>query len=320
MRWYAPALVTDERPAPTHRLAVDTGTLPLPAVVVHGGAGTFERISTEGDRALLLSALREATAAGYGVLEHGRPALDAVVEAVARLEESGRFNAGRGAVPTTLGTVEFDASVMDGATGALGAICAATHPAHPVRAARTVAERGGLPDGPVLLAGAGADRFCEEHGLEQMRPEWLSAIKAGSSRGTVGAVAVDRDGKLAAATSTGGRAGQLPGRVGDSPVPGAGVLASTGLAVSATGSGEVFLAVGFAHRLAWSVAAGAGLVPATGEALSEVSARGGEGGAIVLGGDGEFVAAFSSLAMARAWRAEGVDEARIEAAEGATPV
>ncbi|HET9092225.1 MAG TPA: isoaspartyl peptidase/L-asparaginase [Acidimicrobiales bacterium] len=292
------------------------GRLGLPAIVIHGGAGTFPDLSEE-ESALLLEALGTAREAGWEVLERGGSAYDAVVEAVASLEDSGRFNAGRGAVPTDDGAVEFDAGVMDAATGAVGALCAATYPANPVRAARAVAAVGGVPDGPVLLAGAGADDFCAKAGLEAMRPQWLTkgAGRAGppsalSKEGTVGAVAVDRGGQVAAATSTGGRSGQRRGRVGDSPIPGAGVLAHRcGVAVSATGAGEAFLVAGFSHRVAWERQAGRPLHEAVEAALSAVGELGGTGGAVALSDAGEFVASFTTPAMARAWRGEGAREA-----------
>lgn len=246
--------------------------------------------------------LAAAADAGFAVLEAGGSALDAVVEAVASLESSGCFNAGLGAVPADDGTVELDASVMDGGSGLVGAVCAATYPASPVRAARAVAEAGGVPDGPVLLAGIGADRFCQRAGLEELAPRRRAAPPPSASPGTVGAVALDESGHLAAATSTGGRSGQIRGRVGDSPVPGAGVLALPSVAVSATGAGEAFMVAGFSHRLAWLLAEGAGLEAAAGAALGEVARLGGTGGAVALAPDGAFTAAFTTVAMARAWR------------------
>ncbi len=291
-------------------ISIESGRLTLPAVVIHGGAGNFARIGTAEDESALAAALDAALSASWSVLSRGGTALDAVVEAVAALEDCGRFNAGRGAVPTVEGTVEFDASVMDQASGVVGAICAASYPANPVRAARAVAEAGSLPDGPVLLAGRGADRFCAANGLEEMAPARLTGVDGAddapptlSGAGTVGAVAVDSTGQVAAATSTGGRAGQLPGRVGDSPIPGAGVLASrSGVAVSATGTGEVFLVSGFAHQVAWSYELGRPLAPSVEAALRVVGALGGEGGAVALTAEGDFVLAFSSRAMARGWR------------------
>ncbi len=298
-------------------LHLDTAALGLPAIAVHGGAGTFSVIRSEDDLNRLSAGLESAVATGWRVLEGGGSSLEAVVEAVSSMESSGLFNAGRGAVPTSGGSVEFDSSVMDGETGAVGALCSVTYPANPIRAALRLSERGGgVPDGPILLAGEGADRFCREEGLDQMRPEWLTAWQeepAGTSEeGTVGAVAVDPAGRLAAATSTGGRAGQWPGRVGDSPIPGAGVLAKKEtVAVSATGTGEAFLVAGFAHQIAWGLAGGSDLSLAMTEALETVGQLKGSGGAVALGPGGEMVAGFTTPAMARAWRAAGAFETRI---------
>ncbi|MGH9172267.1 MAG: isoaspartyl peptidase/L-asparaginase family protein [Acidimicrobiales bacterium] len=314
----------------------DTGRLEPPALLVHGGAGMFSGIEDGRDVDWLTDGLRQALAAGWDVLAGGGGSFAAVVEAVACLEDSGRFNAGRGAVTTSDGTHEFDAGVMDGATGKVGAICAATWPANPVRVAMAVAEDGGTPNGPLLLAGVGADRYAEAEGWPRMTPAMLARARASgdgrrglagqdqrgsaeprpsgesrgtghapepSSAGTVGAVAVDAGGNVAAATSTGGRSGQLRGRVGDSPIPGAGVWAAPGtVAVSATGAGEAFVVAGFAHLVEWRLRAGGVLAAAVGEALDAVAALGGDGGAISICPDGSFTASFNSRAMARGWR------------------
>lgn len=276
--------------------------------MLHGGAGSFERVRAAGGSDELESGLFVALDAGWRVLEAGGTALDAVVEAVGALEDGGRFNAGRGAVPTTAGTVELDAGVMDGHSGAAGAVAAATWPANPIRVARELAGLGGGAHHPVLLAGQGADRFASERGFPQMDASRLTGLAADddapaiSPHGTVGAVALDSEGRLAAATSTGGRSGQLPGRVGDSPIPGAGVWASDEVAVSATGAGEAFLLTGFGHRVDWAVRGGSPVLVAVDGALEAVSALGGEGGGVALAGDGDFAARYSSPAMARAWR------------------
>jgi beta-aspartyl-peptidase (threonine type) len=293
-------------------VTADTGRLTLPAIVVHGGAGVFERIRETVDAERLLEGLAAALEAGWAVLSGGdrSTALDAVIEAVAALEDSGRFNAGRGAVTTSSGAHEFDASIMDGTTGKVGAICAATWPANPVRVARALAEAGGVPGGPVLLAGSGADRFAEEQGFAQMTAVMLASasLEGGNARlfsteGTVGAVAVDIEGNVAAATSTGGRAGQWHGRVGDSPIPGAGVWAAKDTAaVSATGAGEAFVVAGFSHRIDWKMRDGAPLAAAVAAALDAVSALGGDGGGIAITPAGTFTASFNSPAMARGWR------------------
>ncbi len=284
---------------------LESGALGAPAVVIHGGAGEFRRLSSAGELARLEEDLAAALEAAWEVLAAAGPAIEAVVQAVACLEASGDFNAGRGAVATCKGTVETDAAVMEGASGSVGAVCAATWPESPVRAARAVMALRGPVQGPVLLAGAGADRFCEDAGLARRDPALLTGegVVPISRSGTVGAVALDRDGHLAAATSTGGRLGKRPGRVGDSPIAGAGTWADDrSVAVSATGEGESFLVAGFAHRVEWAVMAGAPLETALSDALASVRARGGHGGAVVLGRDGRFAVAFDTFAMARGWR------------------
>jgi len=289
----------------TREIRLETGDLGFPAVVIHGGAGEFGPPSSPTQLARLEQGMSEALATAWEVLVAGGHALDSVVEAVACMEASGNFNCGRGAVATSQGTVETDAAVMDGSTGSFGAICAASWPESPVRAARAVMALGGPAQGPILLAGAGADRFCENTGLAQRVPSSLcgEGVEPISRSGTVGAVAVDQDGHLAAATSTGGRLGKLPGRVGDSPIAGAGTWADDRtVAVSATGEGESFLVAGFAHRVDWCVDRGALPAAALEEALSAVRSRGGHGGAIVLKRDGSFAVGFDTSAMLRAWR------------------
>jgi isoaspartyl peptidase/L-asparaginase-like protein (Ntn-hydrolase superfamily) len=277
-------------------------SLGRPAVAVHGGAGTFRRPGDPAERRQrILIGMEQALDAAWLVLADGGSALDATVAAVAAMEDDGAFNAGRGAVRTVEGTVEFDAAVMDGSTGAAGGICAARWPANPIRVAAAVAEAGE----PVLLAGPGADHFAAVHGFAAMDPSRLTDVWAApvSSSGTVGAVAVDQAGSVAAATSTGGRPGQAAGRVGDSPVPGAGTWADNRtVALSATGAGEAFLLAGFGHLVDWMVRRGDDLTSASAAALQEVADRGGSGGAIVLAPSGELVVIFDTPAMARGWR------------------
>jgi beta-aspartyl-peptidase (threonine type) len=281
-----------------HRVA-----LRRPALAIHGGAGRrpggddLEEAEVEG--------MRAALAAGWAVLDAGGPALDAAVAAVASMEASGVFNAGRGAVPTTAGTVETDAAVMgvagEDAVEVSGAGCAMTWPEHPVHLARAVALAGET----LLLAGPGADAFAERAGLSRRDRALLTGGGAApvSDMGTVGAVALDAGGRLAAATSTGGRRGQPPGRVGDAPVIGAGTWARQGrVAVSATGDGEAFVRCGFAHLLDLRMGAGAGVEEAATEALVETARWGGTGGAVVLAADGTLVALHDTAAMARGWR------------------
>lgn len=306
----------------------ESGTLAVPALVVHGGAGSFERARRGEGFGALEEGLEAALDAGWRVLAAGGSALDAAVEAVASLEDSGRFNAGRGAVPTSDGDVELDAGVMDARSGVAGAVAVATWPANPVRVARALADLGVGPHGPVLLAGPGADRFAASRGLKPMSWARLTGLagaddspyrssldvrRAGDSpQGTVGAVAIDVAGGLAAATSTGGRSGQMPGRVGDSPIPGAGVWAADDVvAVSATGAGEAFVLAGFGHRVDWNLRAGSPLLLALDQSLAAVASLGATGGGIALAPGGAFAARFTSEAMARGWRDAAGTVARV---------
>jgi isoaspartyl peptidase/L-asparaginase-like protein (Ntn-hydrolase superfamily) len=271
-------------------------------------------------RRRVLDGMQRSLDAAWKVLSEQGSALDAAVAAVAAMEDDGAFNAGRGSVPTADGSVEFDAAVMDGATGAAGGIAAATWPANPILVARAVAHL----DGPVLLAGSGADRFAATHGFPVMDPARLTAATPGalSETGTVGAVAVDLDGRVAAATSTGGWPGQLPGRAGDSPILGAGTWAdNTTAAVSATGMGEAFIKAGYGHLVDWMIRSGHSLATAGREALEEVARRGGSGGAIVLAGDGQCTVLFDTAYMARGWLdASGSTVKAMEPEDGQAPV
>lgn len=293
-----------------------------PAMVVHGGAGSFARPEA-GGHGREIACLRAALDAGWAVLAGGGRALEAVVEAVATLEDDGAFNAGRGSVATTEGTVENDAAVMDGAGVTAGAVCAARWPASPVRAARALAAAGDA----VMLAGAGADRFAAGAGLARREGAGGGAQPAASPPtggadlpahlGTVGAVAVDVGAHLAAATSTGGRPGQRPGRVGDTPIIGAGTWARDDTAaVSATGTGEAFVLAGFGHRVDWELRAGAALDEAASAALASVESWGGYGGAILIDAAGDAVVIFDTPAMARGWRHSGGQMVEVVGAGG----
>jgi beta-aspartyl-peptidase (threonine type) len=288
-----------------------------PLVAVHGGAGALERGRPEpAEEAEARRALAEALHAATLRLAGGGSALDAVVEAVAVLEDHPLFNAGRGSALTAKGRVEMDASVMDGATRAVGAVACVRSVRNPVRLARAVLERS--PH--VLLAGAGADAFARAQGLARVDPSWLVVPAqrqrlrrarrraAGEpSHGTVGAVARDAQGRLAAATSTGGVVDQLPGRVGDSPIAGAGTWADDATcAVSATGQGEALIRSAFAHEVDAALRlAGLGLGAAVAAALARVSALAATGGCIALAREGPPVLAFTSAAMWRGWLAGG---------------
>lgn len=268
-------------------------------LLIHGGAGALQPGAD--DAPAVHAALRAAAGAGRDVLAAAGRALDAVVAAVASLESSGEFNAGRGAVRATDGSVSLDAALMDGGSRAAGAVAALSGYASAIGVARLVLER----TAHVLLAGEGAARFAAESGVPLappglFRPSARGRSPAAGHHGTVGAVARDADGAFAAATSTGGVPGKLPGRVGDSPLIGAGTYADACCAVSATGTGETFIRTVFAHRVATLVGAGRPVVEAAEAALAEVTALGGHGGCIALDAAGERALPFTTPGMFRA--------------------
>jgi L-asparaginase / beta-aspartyl-peptidase len=286
------------------------------ALVVHGGAGTLRRSAMRSSRARLYHAgLRHALEAGQAVLVGGGCALDAVTAAVVALEDDELFNAGRGAVFTAAGTQEMDAAVMEGRQHRAGAVAGICGPVNPVLAARAVMEHS--PH--VLLIGAGALALCHAQGIQFAdrdyfftEPRWralqqtLSGAEPGDAarqHGTVGAVARDRWGNLAAATSTGGTTGKLPGRVGDSPLIGAGTYADNdSCAVSATGVGEFFIRFVAAHAVAARIIHGSQpLAAAAREVIDALGRNGGSGGLVAVGRDGEVALPFNCSGMYRGY-------------------
>jgi L-asparaginase / beta-aspartyl-peptidase len=270
-------------------------------IVVHGGCGN-PAAGVVRDEAAYHRGLEEALGAGSAVLEDGGSALDAVQAAVESLEDCPLFNAGRGSVLTTEGRVEMDASLMSGADLRAGAVAAVTRVRHAVALARAVMET--TPH--LLLAGEGAERFAEEQGLELCEADWFVTERQRerwmAAQGTVGAVALDGAGHLAAATSTGGVRGQLPGRVGDSPVIGAGTYADdASCAVSATGSGEVIMRAVLAAEVAALVRhAGLPLEEACARAIRErVAPRRGDAGLIAVDRDGNVAMPANTTVMHR---------------------
>jgi beta-aspartyl-peptidase (threonine type) len=278
------------------------------AIVVHGGAGGLPRDGARADR--MRSGAAAAVEAGHAVLAGGGTALEAVEAAVVVLEDDPEFNAGRGAALTEYGRVELDASMMDGTSRAAGAVAAVRGVRNPVRAARAV-----LQDGRhVLLAGQPATEFAATAGLAFESETWfvtererLALAGNGASepaRGTVGAVARDASGRLAAATSTGGVSGQRLGRVGDSPLIGAGTWADDGtVAVSCTGHGESIIRSALAHEVdALLRHRGLGLQEACAVAIEGLGRWGEDGGLIAVSSHGEVAATFNSPGMTRGWR------------------
>jgi isoaspartyl peptidase/L-asparaginase-like protein (Ntn-hydrolase superfamily) len=285
------------------------------ALAVHGGAGDARGTDPAWAEAAR-AGLAESLAAGGAVLAAGGSALDAVVAAVVRLEDCPAFNAGRGSVLNDDGEIEMDAALMEGDARRAGAVAGVQRIANPVRAAQAV-----LRDGRhVLLAGAGAERFaraaelpaCEPGSLvtDARRVQWQRArgrTARGGMGGTVGAVARDAAGHLAAATSTGGVSGKLAGRVSDSAQIGAGTWADDATcAVSATGDGDVFIRAAFASRVdAHLRFTGASLADACARALAEVAALGGSGGCIAIARTGAAAMPFLTESMPRGTLVEG---------------
>ena len=285
------------------------------AIAIHGGAGTLAAadLTPENERAYR-GGLERALRAGFVVLDAGGTALDAAVTAVQVLEEEPLFNAGRGAVLAANGLHELDASVMDGRDLSAGAVTGLRHVRSPIELARLVMERS--PH--VMLAGSGAEEFALEQGLQpvpnshfaterrRLELERMLQGQAEAGReslmGTVGAVALDAAGNLAAATSTGGMTGKKWGRVGDSPIIGAGTYAANDCcAVSATGHGEFFIRASVAHEIAALMRyRGLGVVEAADEVVMQQLVRlGGSGGVIAVGRDGRIAMPFNSEGMLR---------------------
>ncbi|MFW6340870.1 MAG: isoaspartyl peptidase/L-asparaginase family protein [Wenzhouxiangella sp.] len=288
------------------------------AIAIHGGAGTIERGKLSyAQESAIRAALDEAIEAGHRVLTEGGSSLDAVVAAVRILEDAPEFNAGRGAVLTHEGTVELDASIMDGASLAAGAVASVQGIRHPIEAARAV-----MTDSPhVMLVSQGATAFAESIGLELKDPDWfitefraeqLQAVQARQDASvqlsedwfsTVGAVALDADGNLAAATSTGGMTNKQWGRVGDSPIIGAGTYADNrACAVSATGHGEFFIR----HVVAYDICArmryqNLSLADSAHAVVNDVLVEaGGDGGVIAIDAQGSIAMPFNTEGMYRA--------------------
>jgi beta-aspartyl-peptidase (threonine type) len=286
------------------------------SLMIHGGAGRWEELAEPSEVANHHRALQEVVAAGCAMLSGGARALEVVERVVALLEDDPLFNAGRGSVLNADGVVTMDASIMDGRDLRAGAVAALQRIGNPVRVARAVLERGEH----VLLVGDGAARFALAHGFPELpdsyflvpkrQDEWLrwrdgllTADDGGASHGTVGAVARDLKGDLAAATSTGGRTGKHAGRVGDSCIVGAGVYAdNTSCAVSTTGRGEDFMRTALAKALACQVQwLGLDAAAAADAAMAELAPIGGSGGVIIVDRQGRCAARFNTAHMPHAW-------------------
>ena len=314
------------------------------AIVVHGGAGVIERsaLGPDGDKAYR-AGIDRAIHAGAAVLDKGGSAVDAVEATLRVFEDDPLFNAGKGAVFTREGKNEMDASIMDGSNLKAGAVAGVTRPRHPISAARAVMDKS--PH--VMIAGPGADAFAASVGLEMEEPSyfftesrWQSLVKqlkkegkpipprpagvppegatvpvaqfdeSSDSRhyGTTGVVVLDKQGNIAAGTSTGGMQGKMPGRIGDSPIIGAGTYASNqSCAVSSTGSGEYFIRLGVAREVCNLVYfKGMKLQDAADQVIhKELEALHGDGGVIAITPDGQLAWSFNTPGMFRARLVEG---------------
>jgi L-asparaginase / beta-aspartyl-peptidase len=319
----------------------ETPSRPKWALVIHGGAGVIQRDSMDAaTEAAYRDAMTAAAAKGQQVLEAGGSATDAVDAVIQTMEDNPLFNAGRGAVFTAEGRNELDSSIMDGATLKAGAVAGVTRTRHPISLARAVMEKS--PH--VMLSGAGADAFAVAAGLEQVDPafffterRWTGLEKQLNTLrlpiptrpinapspgvnisegpliddhrfGTVGVVALDRDGNIAAGTSTGGTTAKRWGRVGDSPIIGAGTYAdNNSCAVSATGTGEYFIRLTVARSICALVQyKGLSLQEAADQVIQkDLTTLGGDGGVIALTADGQLVWSFNTPGMYRARAAEG---------------
>jgi beta-aspartyl-peptidase (threonine type) len=294
-------------------------------LVIHGGAGApaKENATPESDR-LYHAKLQEALDAGYAVLETNGAALDAVVATIKVMEGAGMFDAGKGSVFNTEGFCELDAAIMDGRTLAAGAVTGLQHIKHPIDLARAVMDKS--PH--VLLMGEGAEKFARDQGFEMVsntyfqtemrRKQWeklkekkkssghaaIDSSNLAEALGTVGCVALDKNGNLAAGTSTGGTADKLAGRIGDSPIIGAGTYAKNATcAVSGTGVGEYYIRTVFGHNIsALMEYRGLSLEAATAETMKEMQGLGGHGGCIAIDKNGDVVMPFNTPAMYRGFK------------------
>lgn len=298
--------------------AADT---PKPLLIIHGGAGVERKGMTPDDEKAARAALEKALRQGHAALAAGKPAMDAVVAAITILEDDPNFNAGKGAVFTHDGKNELDASLMDGATLKAGAVAGVHRVKNPILLARAVMERSEH----VMMVGDGAEIFAKQEGIELVDPSYFRTEKrwqqlqralkeeaAGQAHadletakhfGTVGAVALDARGHLAAGTSTGGMTNKRYGRVGDSPIIGAGTYANAQCGVSGTGWGEYYIRTAAAHEICARVAYLKETPAQAGEAVIDqaIPKLGGDGGAIVLGADGQAAFPFNTEGMFRGW-------------------
>ena len=307
-------------------IATMTHAAPL-VLVIHGGAGVIRRDMNAAKDKAVRAAMAKALHDGYAQLKAGKSAVDAVTTAIAVLEDDPNFNAGKGSVFTHDGRNEMDAAVMDGEGVRAGAVAGVHRVKNPILLARAVMDHSSH----VMLVGDGAEAFAKDQGITLVDPsyfrtderwqQWQKALKEDSDKkphadpetakhfGTVGAVALDGEGHLAAGTSTGGMTDKRWGRVGDSPIIGAGTYANAQCAVSGTGWGEFYLRTVAAHEICMKVSMlGEPIERAAAEVINqEIPSLGGDGGAIALDASGNIAMPFNTDGMYRGWiGADGV--------------
>ena len=283
-------------------------------LVVHGGSGMYSGLTKARAKAYK-EGIDAALVTGYKILEKGGTSLDAVTTVVTILEDLPQFNAGKGAVYTSAEVQEMDASIMDGATGKGGAVASVSHIKNPILLSRAVMEKSEH----VMLVSKGAEQFALSVGIELVDPSYFYSEKnlnrvrknkKDKKMGTVGAVALDKNGNLSAATSTGGRSNKMPGRVGDSPILGAGTWAQNGLcAVSGTGQGEYFMrlltAADVCKLMKYS---NLSLAKSSHLVIKKLTEAGGEGGIISLDSKGNISTPFNTEGMIRGYQTNKISK------------
>ena len=284
-----------------------------PVIVVHGGAGWSHGTSDEKQHAIK-SGLKKALDTGFSILQSGGSSLDAVEAAIVILEDNPVFNAGRGSVYTAEEKQEMDASIMSGIDQDAGAVASVSRVKNPIKLARYIMEH----TEHVMMAGSGAEKVAEQGGLELVDPSYFYSVdklkrmrkQQAKKNSTVGALAIDKLGNIAAGTSTGGRSNKLPGRIGDSPIIGAGTWAQNNVCgVSGTGHGEYFIRYNVAREICARMEyLNLSVGEASAQVIGQLTAIGIEGGVIVLDKNGNISMEFNTDGMARAYRNSKGDE------------
>ena len=278
-----------------------------PAIVIHGGAGWFSNMSPEEIKDLK-KGLKMAADKGFDILENGGSSVDAVEAAIIVLEDNPLFNAGRGSVYTSEERQEMDASIMTGKDNEAGAVSSVTNVKNPISLARHVMEE--TPH--VMFTSSGAEKLARDNNIEQVEqsyfanPDRLKSLKKAqeNKKGTVGVVAIDKNRVITAGTSTGGMTNKAPGRVGDSPIIGAGTwVENNSCGVSATGHGEYFIRFSVAKEICVKARyQNKSIQQASTEVMNQLKEIGADGGVIVMDSQGNYAFAFNTPAMARAYK------------------